>query len=186
MNATWARLELDHSNPDPRGKSRPRISPPKRVPKGNHLARPELLCREERRETNTSKKCHRPRRHQGEGGAFSLTPHSSCKRPDPPRRDGSGACHNALAEGRVSDQLINAAHWSSVRFEGPAPTKKAPGVPGLLVANQRRSLERPESLDAPILSQGTNQARRGTRKRPAVCATGRDLPHRSCWSTSFA
>jgi len=63
MNATWARLELDHSNPDPRGKSRPRISPPKRVPKGNRLARPELLCREERRETNTSKKCHRPRRH---------------------------------------------------------------------------------------------------------------------------
>src|SRR5262249_10301944 len=32
----------------------------------------------------------------GEGGAFSLTPDSSCKRPDPPRRDGSGAGHNAL------------------------------------------------------------------------------------------
>src|SRR5262249_3437816 len=72
INATWARLALDHSNPDPRGKSRPRISPPKRVPKGNHLARPELLCREERRETNTSKKCQRAPPPPGEGGASSL------------------------------------------------------------------------------------------------------------------
>src|SRR5215472_4403410 len=93
MSATWARLELDHSNPDPRGKSRPRISPPKRVPKGNHLTRPVLLCREECSETNTSKSNSnghsRPRRHQGRGGPSLLPRDLSCKRPDPPpARDG--------------------------------------------------------------------------------------------------
>jgi hypothetical protein len=59
-------------------------------------------------------------------------------------------------------------------------------VPGLLVRNIQRSLERPdEALDAPILSQGTNQARRGSRKRPDPPCGFSDGPGdlaTTCWA----
>jgi len=43
-------------------------------------------------------------------------------------------------------------------------TKKAPDVPGLQVVSNKGEWPRGnEPLDAPILSQGTNQARRGSR-----------------------
>jgi hypothetical protein len=46
-------------------------------------------------------------------------------------------------------------------------TKKAPGVPGLSKEmSMKRHLGNQDALDAPILSQGTNQARRGLRKPP--------------------
>ena len=58
-------------------------------------------------------------------------------------------------------------------------TKKAP-------VSQNRGSEKnvyEEPLDAPILSQGTNQARRGSRKRPdpprGQPPAGQDLPRRN-------
>src|SRR5215471_12896434 len=45
-------------------------------------------------------------------------------------------------------------------------SKKAPGVPGLqVVSNKGEAPNGNEPLDAPILSQSTNQTRRGSRKR---------------------
>ena len=45
-------------------------------------------------------------------------------------------------------------------------TKKAPGVPGLSGVEPRKESRDQGALDAPILSQSTNRARRGSRKRP--------------------
>src|SRR5262245_8398839 len=44
-------------------------------------------------------------------------------------------------------------------------TKKARGVPGLSLTILEESSDQ-GALDAPLLPQGTNQARRGSRKRP--------------------
>ncbi len=45
--------------------------------------------------------------------------------------------------------------------------KKAPGVPGLFKEMSNEETSRDQgALDAPMLSQSTNQARRGSRKRP--------------------
>src|SRR5262249_1419316 len=91
------------------------------------------------------------------------------ERPDPPRRDGPGAGHNAPSRSSARhDQLINAAHWCSVRWRGRPRTltrdKESPGRAGAS-NNRRRSpegREGPDPLDAPILSQSTNQTRRGS------------------------
>ena len=67
----------------------------------------------------------------GEGGAFSLTPDSSCKRPDPPRCDGSGAGHNAPSKSsaRVMTNWINAARRRSVRWRGRRNTDEGQRKP---------------------------------------------------------
>src|SRR5262245_32844333 len=58
-----------------------------------------------------------------------------------------------------------AMHRETKRAAMQRETKKAPGVPGLFkVLKVSRGPN--DSLDAAILSGGTNQARRGSRKRP--------------------
>ena len=71
------------------------------------------------------------------------------QRPDPARRPGTS----------LSDCLIQT---DPLPAADARETKKAPGVPGL------KNGEKPSrgTLDRPIISQGTNQARRGSRKRP--------------------
>jgi GAF domain len=81
------------------------------------------------------------------------------------RRDGPGLV-------TTGQGVPNHDHWPTRQVPPgsvPANTKRdkeAPGVPGLLVRNKGESLRDLKSLDAPILSHGTNQARRRSRKRP--------------------
>jgi hypothetical protein len=57
-------------------------------------------------------------------------------------------------------------YWQRARRRNPPIQKESPGACGASSANKGGSLEGPKSLDAPILSPGTNHARRGSRKRP--------------------
>jgi hypothetical protein len=57
--------------------------------------------------------------------------------------------------------------------------KEAPGVPGLQVHEELSSF-----LDAPILSQGPNQARRGSRKRSDPPLMPPLVPRTAYFSTS--
>jgi len=76
------------------------------------------------------------------------------------------------------DQLTNASGLSSVRC--PSIHREIKKAPGLLPGLRDDCLG--GTLDAPILSQGTNQARRGSHKRPdppRLGKAGRDLPRRT-------
>ena len=66
----------------------------------------------------------------------------------------------ALAAGR--NQLTNTTLAALFVPADTQRVKKAPGVPGLEVTKHLEG----ELLDAPIVSQRTNEARRGSRKRP--------------------
>jgi hypothetical protein len=69
-------------------------------------------------------------------------------------------------------------HWPPCSVPADAQRdKESPGVPGLQVVSNKGEWPRGnEPLAAPILSQGTNQARRGSRKRPTRRSRRRDEP----------
>ena len=68
---------------------------------------------------------------------------------------------------RNSRQVIEQARLqlacTPVKALSDEETKKAPGVPGLSKEmSMKKHLGNQDALDAPILSEGTNQARRGS------------------------
>jgi hypothetical protein len=85
-------------------------------------------------------------------------------------RDGPGLATTRRAAGH--GQLTNAADWRSVRFiqrsGPPADAQRAKKAPGAEAGASQGDIHEETSrdqgaLDAPILSQSTNQARRGSR-----------------------
>src|SRR5262249_30313313 len=93
----------------------------------------------------------------------------SSRRPDPPgvgaRR--AGTCHHAVLLGATVTNFTNAVACAWFGTRRCTENKESPECAG---AFQRRSkggvMPISPSLDLQILSQGTAQARRGSRKRP--------------------
>jgi hypothetical protein len=85
-------------------------------------------------------------------------------RPDPPRlsRDGSGLAIGAGRKGRRG-QLTKRRTCRLVRYP---QMKEGPGGEAGAFKEETSQSRDQGALDAPILSHGTNQARRGSRKRP--------------------